>query len=513
HIFEPCLNKKGGEAVLIDNFIYNFHSFNEFSNTYYWRCAQGPCRASATTFEDLAKLNGKEHLHDGLTDVDLKIMRKIMLLKEQALYTDTPIPKLYFQERSDLISQNVDCIYLSKFFPKLETLQKTLYRFRNSNMPQRAKNIESIVLDNEFIVCQDGKSRFLLFDTNDTDRIIAIASNECLNILSKSASWHIDGTFKAAPEGFVQVFTIHAWLMEQMFACVYILLRDKKEITYNKMLICLRDRLLELGFTISPTKITTDFELASINAFSRQFGVKLKGCHFHFLQAVRRAIDTNGLKIEYKKQHIQKVFKMWMALSFVPLNQMSEAIEIVIKKKDELYALMDEPVTIVQQKQTNILILARGRGTRATRARGRGRENESISRSQANLIEENTQRGRGRGRGRGRARGRGVNNRPEAVDDTTFVKAKLESFFDYFISTWFEGSIEYEMWNHCFTEGPRTNNHLEGYHAKINRWLDKNHPDIYKLITFFKMLDCNTVIEYNSRLTGTPAPEINDLTR
>ena len=27
------------------------------------------------------------------------------------------------------------------------------------------------------------------------------------------------------------------------------------------------------------------------------------------------------------------------------------------------------------------------------------------------------------------------------------------------------------------------------------------------------MLDCNTVIEYNSRLNGSPAPEINDLTK
>ncbi|CAF0916597.1 unnamed protein product [Brachionus calyciflorus] len=69
------------------------------------------------------------------------------------------------------------------------------------------------------------------------------------------------------------------------------------------------------------------------------------------------------------------------------------------------------------------------------------------------------------------------------------------------------------MWNLSSTEGTRINNHLEGFHAKINRWLDKHHPDVYKLILFLKMLDCNTVIEYNSRLNGSPAPKINYLTR
>ncbi|CAF0706279.1 unnamed protein product [Brachionus calyciflorus] len=70
HLFERCLNKKGGETRLIDNFVYNIHSHNEYSDKYYWRCAQRPCRASATTYEDLARLNAKEHNHDCLKDVD-----------------------------------------------------------------------------------------------------------------------------------------------------------------------------------------------------------------------------------------------------------------------------------------------------------------------------------------------------------------------------------------------------------------------------------------------------------
>ncbi|CAF0916579.1 unnamed protein product [Brachionus calyciflorus] len=131
-----------------------------------------------------------------------------------------------------------------------------------------------------------------------------------------------------------QVFIIHGWLMEQMFPCVYVLLKDKKEVTYNKMIICLRDRLFELGFTVSPNKKTSDYELVSINACSRQFGIKLKGCHFQFLQAGRKAIDT---------------------------------------------LILDQTVhNVPQQSNTNILVLARGRCRGRGRGRGRGR-NKSLS--------------------------------------------------------------------------------------------------------------------------------------
>jgi hypothetical protein len=53
------------------------------------------------------------------------------------------------------------------------------------------------------------------------------------------------------------------------------------------------------------------------------------------------------------------------------------------------------------------------------------------------------------------------------------------------------------MRNHSTTGGPRTNDHLERFHAKLNRWLVKSHPCVY---IFFKGLDPNVVIDYNSRL-------------
>ena len=64
-------------------------------------------------------------------------------------------------------------------------------------MPLLPRTRETIDLDGQFITTLDGL-RFLLFDTEGTDRIIAFASDRQLEVLSQSEQWHADGTFKSA---------------------------------------------------------------------------------------------------------------------------------------------------------------------------------------------------------------------------------------------------------------------------------------------------------------------------
>ncbi len=45
---------------------------------------------------------------------------------------------------------------------------------------------------------------------------------------------------------------------------------------------------------------------------------------------------------------------------------------------------------------------------------------------------------------------------------------QIEEWSDYFVNTKFEGEVPPSMLNHSNTVGPRTNNHVEGYHHKIN---------------------------------------------
>lgn len=53
---------------------------------------------------------------------------------------------------------------------------------------------------------------------------------------------------------------------------------------------------------------------------------------------------------------------------------------------------------------------------------------------------------------------------------------------DYVTETWMNGRFSPPTLNHYQTEGPRTNNHLEGWHNKLKKRVKITHPSIYAII-------------------------------
>ncbi|CAF1027471.1 unnamed protein product, partial [Brachionus calyciflorus] len=65
-----------------------------------------------------------------------------------------------------------------------------------------------------------------------------------------------------------------------------------------------------------------------------------------------------------------------------------------------------------------------------------------------------------------------------------------------------------DLWNHAYPIGPRTNNLVdEGFHHKLNNHLTKSHPDIYSLISIFKLIETNVSVGYKSRMIGYSGPK------
>ena len=59
---------------------------------------------------------------------------------------------------------------------------------------------------------------------------------------------------------------------------------------------------------------------------------------------------------------------------------------------------------------------------------------------------------------------------------------KAEEFCDYVTETWLENeSYPKSMWNQFDEDGPRTNNHVEGYNLAMHKFLS-THPNIWKFI-------------------------------
>ncbi|CAF1120586.1 unnamed protein product [Brachionus calyciflorus] len=82
---------------------------------------------------------------------------------------------------------------------------------------------------------------------------------------------------------------------------------------------------------------------------------------------------------------------------------------------------------------------------------------------------------------------------------------KFQDFLTYFRDTWYgneRGKFSYSLWNHFYTEGPRTNNHVEGYNHKINNYIDYTHQHIYSPINTLKVLETSTGLNYYQRELG-----------
>ena len=84
----------------------------------------------------------------------------------------------------------------------------------------------------------------------------------------------------------------------RQFPLVYCLLPGKSRAVYLRALEIIKQKSEDLGYTLAPAEVLTDFELAIIQAVELTFPTtEVKGCFFHFAQALNRKIATLGLQI------------------------------------------------------------------------------------------------------------------------------------------------------------------------------------------------------------------------
>ena len=125
--------------------------------------------------------------------------------------------------------------------------------------------------------------------------MVIFCSDIGLAILAKCERWHSDGTYDSAVPGFSQLYIIHGWYKGYMLPCAFILLTNKRETTYRRMLAELKEAALGLRLELRPKKVVTDFECAAMNAYEFHFpGVEVSGCYFHFAQSLYKKVVEVG---------------------------------------------------------------------------------------------------------------------------------------------------------------------------------------------------------------------------
>ena len=151
------------------------------------------------------------------------------------------------------------------------------------------------------------------------------SANTELQALHGSEYLVCDGTFEMAPSCSYQVYTIHGFVNGEGLPLVWAILPNKTADTYKELFGVVRSALISTFGDIGQMKFfVTDFERAAINAISHVFPeVTVKGCSFHFRQALMRRVQQEGLKSAYETDsELPSAVRQWirqlMAMSMLP---------------------------------------------------------------------------------------------------------------------------------------------------------------------------------------------------
>ena len=137
---------------------------------------------------------------------------------------------------------------------------------------------------------------------------------------------------KIVPDLFFQLYSIHAKFKGLVIPCVYALLPNKEEMTYDRVF----RKILEIEPALNPMYIMVDFEKAAINALENNFISVISGCFFHLSQNIYRRIQADGLAMNYRlDREVSLKIKMLPSLAFVPEIDVIDSFNILMQNFPE----------------------------------------------------------------------------------------------------------------------------------------------------------------------------------
>ena len=305
-------SNRGKDKINYDGHEYNYKESTTTGKT--WRCNQRGCNAVLKTDFDLNLQSEALHNHPGRTEklYDRAIIEK---LKDRALATsETPRDIL----STILVSENVgdglaySAKYLTDQISKIRKKNNFTY-FKEETIPEEIKYTARGV---EFMQYDSGM--------DDANRFILFATESDIIHLSHCDVWIIDGTFKVAPDDFVQLVTIQGRIRETFVALVYILLANKSSNAYVGSFRYLKERY---GLS-TPKNIILDFEAGLFTAIKQEFpAANLNGCLFHLNQIIWRKMQAFGFTEKYGNDNVFCwQVRLILALAFVPLSELNTMI-------------------------------------------------------------------------------------------------------------------------------------------------------------------------------------------
>ncbi|KAG0432055.1 hypothetical protein DMUE_5521 [Dictyocoela muelleri] len=303
---EIVMTKRNKEMLLYKGHAY--HLRRKTNKTKQWRCRNRNCSGSVET--SLTNIFEKENPHECEPNFG---QNEIFYLKNEAKKRS-----MTTRESSRDIIDNL-LLQISPetipFLPKYRSLV---------NFSSRNKKNEIIITNSrddipEIIKKTSRGENFYLFDSgiDDIERVVVFSTETNIIHMSYNKIWICDGTFRSAPRGFYQIYTIMAIINQKSYPLAYFIMKKKSLESYKIAFRFLKSKLKSM-----PELILIDFEAASLNCLREIFQeTRVEGCYFHFSQLIWRRIQALSLSVLYKKEkQFRLCVKMIISLAFVPIE-------------------------------------------------------------------------------------------------------------------------------------------------------------------------------------------------
>lgn len=300
---------------------------NDGKHVFYWICIN-KCGAKIRTVETNVKkheldknamFSPDQHCHspDPIGLEVRKIKEKIKISASSSEDKPLQIYQKSINECSTIVAS-----HMSK-----DSIQQLVKRQRrNVEIYKEPTSINEITLAPS--MCQTLKGELFLVKKNEN--LLLFTTYENCKYLSASTCWLADGTFKACPNIFEQLYVIHGSIKrgtDEIFVpLVFALMNGKNEELYNQVFCLLNEFCSENNIQIKQNndiEIITDFEKAAINSLNENFpSATHSTCFFHFCQSIYRKIQNIGLSTKYANNiEFNLLARHLPAMAFLPVDR------------------------------------------------------------------------------------------------------------------------------------------------------------------------------------------------
>lgn len=318
---------KRGHPLLVDShgFSYSVKIDKRYkASKVTWRCTSrgklAPCQVKVIQDGDEFIPSVHSHNHPAQPGRD-QLLKTCAEVKRRA---KDEVFKSAMTIVEEVMTKNTASDPLPCSLPNPSNLARVANKKRQGRRPKHPRDL-TFDLDKDHV-----PNDFVLEDVFvDDARHLIFSSSKQRDILKEAKTWYCDGTFRIVKAPFMQLYSIHAFVKgeEQVkqVPLVFVLMSRKRKRDYKKVLQCIKNILPEVKLQTLVADFENSFWRAARSVFP---DVNIKGCSFHWRQAVWRKADSLGLRVPYMTSGvINSYIKELLALCYIPAEHIKQSFE------------------------------------------------------------------------------------------------------------------------------------------------------------------------------------------